>query len=181
MSESKFRLIQAGINDRQNELHRVADILARAAQHAGRRASWGKVVLIFLGAFAATKGAADQIAGKDSLATIVIYTVAGLLIATIAGLEAAFKLDSRSTELKLLAADCQSTLRKIDSQWQKEIGTSEDTGERIAAARRLLDAQDAKLEDIQVRAARLQINVTQEVRELDSVEIPTPPSRPYSA
>jgi hypothetical protein len=165
MDEYRLRMIQGSISERQQELHKAADILARAAKQVGKRSAFAKVVLITLGAFSATKGAADQIMGGTSKLNIVSYTIAGLLVAAIAGLEAAFKFESRSTELKLLAASCQSTIRQIDSQWQKEIGTV-SAEEKLAAARKLLDVQDMKLGDIQEKAARIGVNITLEIREL---------------
>ena len=87
------------------------------------------------------------------------------MVATLAGLEVAFKFESRSAELKVLAATCQSTIRQVDSQWQKEIGTAY-LDEQTEAARKLLDLQDAKLAEIQEKTARLGVNITLEIREL---------------
>ena len=87
------------------------------------------------------------------------------MVATVAGLEAAFKFESKSAELKVLAATCQSTVRQVDSQWQKEIGTAY-LDEQIEAARKLLDLQDTKLAEIQEKTARLGVNITLEIREL---------------
>jgi hypothetical protein len=172
MSDYQMRMIQGSIGARQQELHNAADILAKAASEVDRRAAIAKVVLIFLGAFAATKGATDQIVGASNIINIITYTVAGLLVATIAGLEAAFKFETRATELKVLAASCQATIRQVDSQWQKEIGTAASTDEKLSAARRLLDVQDTKLADIQEKAARNGVNITLEIRELYREETP---------
>ena len=171
MCEYQVRMIQGSISERQQELHKAADILAKAAREVGKRSAITKVILISLGAFSATKGATDQIIGASNKLNIIIYTVAGLLVATIAGLEAAFKFESRSTELKLLAASCQSTIRQVDSQWQKEIGTV-SADEKLAAARRLLDVQDTKLGDIQEKAARIGVSITLEIRELYAEDTP---------
>jgi hypothetical protein len=173
MSEQHMDMLQGSITQRQYELHKIADILARAAHKESKHASIAKVLLIFLGAFTATKGASDQIFSAANILNIMIYTIAGLLVATIAGLEAAFKFESRSAELKVLAATCQSIIRQVDSQWQKEIGTAY-LGEQIEAARKLIDLQDAKLAEIQEKTARLGVNITLEIRELyrDSGEKP---------
>jgi hypothetical protein len=111
--------LQRGINDRQKELHHAADILASSAQRQRRLSTISKVVIIILGAIAATSGAATQIAGEKSVLVTVFYTVIGLLIAAIGGIEAAFKFGDRGAELTSLASVCQSTLREIDSRWKK--------------------------------------------------------------
>ncbi len=158
-------LLKNGIYERQSELHNLAKILSESAQRLGRIGSIGRVAVIVLGAFVATQGVAETLAGRTNPAILVIYATSGLMIAALSGLEAAFKTESRSAELKLLAATCQSTIWKTDSEWQKSIGSglAEDP---VMAARSLLDAQDQVLGDIHTRAAQLGINVTREVREL---------------
>ena len=165
MGEQHMEMLQGSITQRQYELHKIADILAKVAHKESKRAATSKVLLIFLGAFTATKGASDQVFGAANSINVIIYTIAGLLVATIAGLEVAFKFESRSAELKVLAATCQSTIRQVDSQWQKEIGTAY-LDEQTEAARKLLDLQDAKLAEIQEKTARLGVNITLEIREL---------------
>jgi len=64
-----------------------------------------------------------------------------------------------------LAATCQSTIWKTDSEWQKSIGSGLAENPTLAA-RNLLDTQDQVLADIHIRAAQLGINITHEVREL---------------
>lgn len=168
-----FAGLQRAIQERQKELHDVADLLADAAASARRTSSIARVVIVVLGAAAATNGAATQVVGNDT-AVIVIYTLIGLIIAAVGGLEAAFKMGERAVGLVVLAANCQSTVREIDSRWQISVGGA-DGRERSAAARDLLGLQDERLKDVQDQAARLGVNIAQEVREL-SVG-----SRPYAA
>jgi hypothetical protein len=158
--------LQRGISDRQKELHHAADILASSAQQLRRRSAVSKVIIIVLGAIAATSGTAAQIAGANSASVTVFYAAVGLVIAAVAGIEAAFKLGDRGIELTLLAAVCQSTLREIDSDWKKEVGPANGI-ERISAQQRLLDIQDQKLNDVQERAARLSVNIALKLRELE--------------
>jgi hypothetical protein len=158
--------LQHGINDRQRELHSAADIIAASAQHQRRSSAISKVVIIILGAIAATSGAATQIAGQKSVSVTVFYTVIGLLIAAVGGIEAAFKFGDRGAELTILAAACQSALREIDSRWKKEVGPA--TGpNRASAQQSLLDIQDQKLNEIQERAAKLNVNIALKLRELE--------------
>ena|SRR5579859_3953875 len=162
---SRFDDLQGSINDRQQELHNVTAILAAVATRRARWAAVSRVILIALGAFAATKSTADQLLGTGSHISTVIYTVAGLIIATVAGLEAAFKNEITAAELRILAAAGQSTVRQVDSRWQQDIGGAEGT-ERDAAALRLIELQDAKLTELQEKTAKLGVNIALEVRQL---------------
>jgi hypothetical protein len=158
--------LQRGINDRQKELHHAADILATSAQRQRRLSAISKVIIIILGAIAATSGAATQIAGEKSVPVTVFYTVIGLVIAATGGIEAAFKFGERGAELTALASVCQSTLREVDSRWKKEVGPAVEP-RRTEAQKELLDIQDQKLTDIQERAAKLNVNIALQLRELE--------------
>lgn len=160
-----FERVQAGINDRQQELQSMTDVLASEAQRVARLATVSKVVLIFLGALVATRETANQILGSSSVGAAVFYAVVGVGVAVLAGLEAAFKWESRGADLKTLGAACQATVRSVDSQWHKEVGPAEGA-DRVRAALALLEVQDARLTDVQARAAELGVNITLEVREL---------------
>jgi hypothetical protein len=157
--------LQGSINDRQRELHSVTAILADVAARRARWATASKVIVIALGAFAATKSAADQLLGTTSHIAVVTYTLAGLVIATVAGLEAAFKNEATAAELRILAAAGQSTVRQVDSLWQRDIGGVAGQ-ERVEAALKLIELQDAKLAELQEKTARLGVNITLEVRQL---------------
>jgi hypothetical protein len=172
--DDQFDHVQGSINVRQEELHKAADILAGAAAVSSRRSAAAKVGIVVLGAVAATNGAATQLAGGPASWVIVLYTLVGLAIAAIGGLEAAFKVNERAIDLTLLAATCQSTVRDIDSRWQTDVGPAEGE-QRVLAAQQLLEMQDQKLADVQERAARLGVNIVWQVRQLYGS------SRPYAA
>ena len=108
-------LLKDGIYERQKELHNLAQVLSESAQKLGWTGSVGRVAVIVLGAFVATQGVAESIVGSANRTVLVLYAACGLIIAAISGLEAASKTESRSAELKLLAATCQSTIWKTDS------------------------------------------------------------------
>jgi hypothetical protein len=164
-SGSGISLLKNGIYERQMELHNLADVLSEHAQKLGKTGGIGRVLIIILGAFVATQGVSETIFESENHAALITYTICGLLIAALSGIEAAFKTESRSAELKLLAATCQSTIWKTDSEWQKSIGSGLAENPTLAA-RNLLDTQDQVLADIHIRAAQLGINITHEVREL---------------
>lgn len=122
MSNDRMGEIQGSINDRQLELHGVTDILANKAGQLARVTLVSKVILILLGAVVATRETANQIISAESGAIIALYTLLGLVIAVVAGLEAAFKWETRSAELRVLATACRSTVRTVDTRWQREVG-----------------------------------------------------------
>jgi HEAT repeat protein len=179
--EDQMRMLQGSISARQEELHNVTDTLAAAAHRVGQRAIASRVALVFLGALVATRETANQIFGGDTLGVVVLFTLAGLVIAVIAGLEAAFKWENNAAELRTLAATCQSTLRQVDSQWQKQIGTAPSDERRIDAARQLLDVQDSKLAEVQQQAARFGVNITLAVRDGIELDSDRAPRRQYLA
>ena len=168
-----IRSLQHGIQERQEELHRIAELLARSARVAGRRAASAKVIIIVLGAFVATNGVATNLWGEQSVAVIITYTLAGLFIAAISGLEAAFKVETRAAGLRALAAYCQTTIWQTDTEWRKSVGSPDlmsgdfvNEQARLNSARTLLDRQDQVLGEVQSKAAELGMNITFEVRQL---------------
>ncbi len=161
----RFGEIQNGISERQSELQGVTNILAAKAQKIVKISAAAKVIIILLGAIVATRETANLWAGENNLPVSIIYTVLGVTIAVVAGLEAAFKWERRAAELRILAATCQSTVRQVDSQWQKEVGPAAGA-EREAAAIKLMELQDDKLTEVQSKAAELGVNITLEIREI---------------
>lgn len=174
-----LRTLQTGIQERQQELHRIAELLGKAAHMAGQRAALSKVLTIVLGAVVATQGVAAKIWGDGNTAIVIIFTLIGLCIAAISGLEAAFKTESRASGLRSLATRCQVTIFQIDTQWRKLVGWYEEVGGdvrfeegRIKAAQTLLDMQDQMLSDVQSKATELGINPAYEVRQLYGEDMP---------
>ncbi len=164
---SKIDMLQEGISARQEELKNVADILAKAAQKLRRYAGWIRILLIILGALAATQGAWDTTFGVMSKAYVSLtFTILGVLIATLAGIEAAFKFEAKGAELNLLAASCHSTVRKTDAAWYKLVGIVATPEEQISGAIALIELQDTKLSEIQEKAATSGVNITLEIRSL---------------
>lgn len=159
-------MLQEGISTRQSELKNVADILARAAQKNMRIAAWVRVMLISLGAFAATQSAWEQAFTGYKENAFIIFTLLGVVIAVLAGLEAAFKFEAKGTELNLLAASCQSTVRRTDSTWYKQVGIAPNPNDRVTGAMQLIELQDTKLSEIQEKAAAIGVNITLEVRKI---------------
>jgi hypothetical protein len=186
-SGSKVQMLQEGITARQLELQRVADVLAKAAQKFKRYAAWTRIVLIFLGACSVTQSTWDNLLGPSRYSTWV-FTVMGILITTLAGIEAAFKFEGKGSALSLLAASCHSSVRKTDATWYRQVGIAESVTEKINGAMALIELQDLKLSEIQEKAAGSGVNITLEIRRLHYTEdegvrtdTPSPMDRPYTA
>ncbi|GCE03965.1 hypothetical protein [Dictyobacter aurantiacus] len=120
-----------------------------------------KVLTIFFGAFIVTKEVANQILGSSNIGNIIIYAAIGLLIATLTGLDTAFKWEKKSIELGALVAVCRATTRKTASDLAKisEIATSQENDSRNKA-NKILDTLDNALVDVQTKAAALGIDTT---------------------
>lgn len=145
-----------------NQLSIAEIALAADAERNSLLSASEKVVLIFLGAFVATKEVASQLFGASNVASMVIYTLAGVLVSVIAGLDAAFKWAQSSADLKSLAASCQISRIDAQSALQKALAIKGDD-DRQAALEKLVDTLTKSLEDIYGKATALGINIVLEI------------------
>lgn len=163
------------------DFHEVETVVAGNAERMYNFAASLKVLLIFPGAFTATKEVASQLIGASNAVNTIVYTMVGLLVAVTAGLEAAFKWESRSTELKILTANCYKntllveTLRLKIAELEDEEQILQNGNhilnddelkaeqEKRYPLEKLLDDLEAALSQIQQRAAELGINVSYEI------------------
>ena len=67
--------LQSGIERRQQELHNVAEIIARKANTLSTIANCTKSATVLLGAIAATKGVADSILGAEHIANLIAFNL----------------------------------------------------------------------------------------------------------
>jgi len=147
--------IISSINGHRYELEDIATKLAKFAQ------VYTKVLVILLGAFIATREIANQILGASNTVNIIIYAAVGLLIATVTGLEAAFKWEGRSAELRTLVTTCRTTARTISTDLTKILAKKTSQGNHIEEAlTTLLESLDSTLTDIQTKASSLGIDTT---------------------
>lgn len=164
--------LQTAISVRQEELNRVATILAYNAEKFSYRWTSSKVAVIALGALAAAKGKFDKLLSADNSFNLIFFTAIGLLVAIITGLETTFKYEGKTIELKILAAECHSTARQIDTLWFQKISLAPSDTDFKTEAVQLLEIQDNKLADIQTRATKIGINLTFQIKSIlaDGVE-----------
>lgn len=161
--------LQNGIVRRQQELHDVAEFIARKGHSYSAISRTLKLITITLGAVAAAKGTADTLLGSQSHLSLLIFTLIGISISICAGIETAFKYEARGSELTLLASKCQAIVRQVDSDWRKKIGSSH-SADVSEEARELITFADDNLAKAQSEAAQLGVNVTLRVYELTGQE-----------
>lgn len=162
MSESLLEKLRQEVDERQEYFNEVLLVLEKRAANESGWAKWIRSIIIFLGALVATREVASP---PNSPWVIGFYTCVGLLIATLGGVEAAFGYQRRASELRILSAECKSYILELDCQIPL-VEASNTVEAQIEAANQLIKLQNEKLTDIQVRAARSDVNITRKVRKL---------------
>lgn len=168
MSQALLAELIEDINERQDELFAVQTTLESEARRASNFAKYLRIAIIFLGAFAATREAADSLYDSSrgsSNAVVVIYTLLGLSITVIGSISATFRPDNTAAELKILAAECNACLLMIDCQLPRKNDPA-PIEEQITAARRLINLQNEKISEIRAKAAKLGMLIDRKIRKL---------------
>jgi hypothetical protein len=168
MSTALLDELKEDINERQEELYSIQIALEAEAHRASNFAKYLRIAVIFLGAFAATREAADNLfkpsVGSHS-SVIVIYTLLGLAITVIGSISATFRPDNTAAELKILAAECNSCLLAIDCRLPRKADTS-PVERQVEAARELILLQNEKISEIRGRAAKIGTLIDRKIRRL---------------
>jgi hypothetical protein len=155
----RLAFINERIVVRHEELARAVTVLSRASDRLERRGRNLRLATIVLGAFSASQGVTvAKFGASTAIVTSLVFAASGIAIAAIAGIEAAFKFESRSTELRMLAAKCQAARFQHNSEWSYRIAIAEPS-EALDAAHDLLTVQDKALAEAQLEAARLGLNI----------------------
>ena len=170
MSDVVDRL-QRSVNTRQDELAQLVERIPAHANALQRRSHVARVVTICAGALVAARE--GLVGSSDARGITVFFSVLGIVIAGITGLEAYFKWEGRASELRSLGASARSTLRTVDSQWQLGVGAAQSDQERITTLTNIIKLLDDELHRIRESAAKLGAS-------LESTE-DTPPRELYPA
>ncbi len=99
---------------REKECDELKTIFLREAQKQNHRSIFCKSFIIIAGALVATKGVIDLIvlrldwSKEVEMMMLMIYTIIGVVVAGVAGLDAAFRFESKTTRLNYLATMCQN-------------------------------------------------------------------------
>ena len=169
MSTALLDELKEDINERQEELHSIQAALEAEARKASNVAKSLRIAVIFLGAFAATREAADRLyetgSGGSHQSVIVIYTLLGLAITVIGSISATFRPDNTAAELKILAAECNACLLAIDCQLPRKTDPS-PVGEQIGAAQKLILFQNEKISEVRQKAAKIGMLIDRKIRKL---------------
>ena len=140
-----------------NWLVSIADHLSDSAKKLNAGAIASKVLTITLGALVATNGAATEIWGTEySEAILSVYTIIGVLIAIVGGLDAAFKFEAKLEGRRLLAGEVDTKHREMNLLWETDVIAGEGD---LEIAKGILTDQIAYVEEVQKRAAELGVNL----------------------
>jgi hypothetical protein len=140
------------IISREDECKKLRLIFLKEAKKQGRKARFSKSFLIVAGALMATKGTSDLLmlklewSAKIEMLFLIIYTIIGVAVAVMAGLDAAFRFESKAARLNFLAAMCQNHNRAYMSDYLKYLGSSSD---RAIIQQRIEDLVDARNKDLE--------------------------------
>lgn len=164
MISKEERPLRTAITHRLNNLSGAYWALARKSRTYTILAAISKVLLIILGAFIA---AGDTVAGLLGPYNIPVHTIASILVAIIAGLDAAFQPARRAERQNILAMQCRNKKRQLESLLIKiDTITVDDTA--TAKELELLDNLDQYSQEFHEQAAALNVNVILELPSLSS-------------
>ncbi len=139
-------------------LREASNLLAKSAVRLTRISMIAKVTIIVLGAVAATNGTAVSLLGEENSGVVLAYTLVGLIITAVSGLDAAFRFESRASGRRLLAGEVYAKNTELLARWtQRSAPVAE--GEEQETARALLTDQVAYIAEVQSRAAELGVNL----------------------
>jgi hypothetical protein len=153
-----------------DKLEQDAANLAIRASLLSRLSKAAKATTIVLGAVIATSGTAATIWGDDSVGVLLFFTLCGVTVAAVSGLDAAFKLETRSNSRRLLAADVSAKISylrlKKNGLKAREKSRRPGDGKRLAKltgeAQKLLTELSKYIISYQKQAADAGVNLQYE-------------------
>lgn len=141
------------VRERRTDLQTTGFVLSKYAHRMSQYSSIATVAVIVLGAFVGTKAVMDRILGPASTLNVLIYAFTGLLIAVLSGLESTFKWNSKSAELRNIAAKCRRSEHAID------VGLRKIQKHDLKAATALLKQVDEELDAIECEASKIGVDL----------------------
>ncbi|MDQ1613768.1 MAG: hypothetical protein QOG00_3699 [Pyrinomonadaceae bacterium] len=170
MSASLLDELKEDINERQEELFSIQVALEAEARRLSNLAKYMRIAVIFLGAFAATRDAADGLfvsTLEPHQSVMVIYTLLALAITVIGSISATFRPDNTAAELKILAAECNANLLAIDCRLPRKADNA-PVEAQIEAAHLLILYQNEKISEVRAKAARIGMLIERKIRKLST-------------
>lgn len=144
--EQRRDSLESLVEDRMYELREAQVFLAERAQNFTRCSTLVKASVIILGALVATKETISVVVGTSNTISIVGYTLAGILIAVLTGLEATFGWGTKSGKLATLAVTCRETRQRAELD-RVQISSKENADANLALEK-LLDRLMTKLQEV---------------------------------
>lgn len=138
------------------ELDYVEKRLAKIGNRLALISGLCKTSLIIFGAVIATKEVTSQFVGKSTFITIA-YTIIGLLIAVIAGLEAAFKWEKKSGEISNIATTSRTIKRDYIFKLTEVFANTNKT-DTLNTLKEIIKSLDVKISNIQAEVSKFGVN-----------------------
>lgn len=148
-SARQARTTLAYVRERRGYFQLTGSMLARQARSMSQASALLTIAIIILGAFVSTKAVMDNLLGSTNTLNVLMYALAGGLIAVLSGLKGAFKWDSKAAELRAIAAQCRQAEHAVDIELRV---IPEDD---LAAATALLKRMDGALNKIEEEAFKI--------------------------
>ena len=160
--DPRFERILKDLRARYKELKDLHDEVVKRANRLGALGATARVLLILLGAAGTAKAVTTEMLGNSSNIDELVFAAIGILTATIAGLETAFKWERKSGELTSLATVCAATMHSMKDAWsQLMLEYPKDNPDWIShvekQAKKDFAVLDSKFVEIYTRGARLGI------------------------
>ncbi len=154
---NEFHSLESLLKDRENDYESCSQILAQVVEKNAKKGGNSKIILIILGALVAIKGVIDQLMVEFKNPTIehgvlIIFTLIGVIISVIAGLDSTFKYAEIAAGLRILSAQAQSNI--LTSQTKRAISYHlEDYQQAISALKEAINEQVKQLKTLYDQAA----------------------------
>ena len=159
MGKLKLVDFECPFEDGQDGMKNMVPALAKTAHTLSRVSGLIKVFTIALGAIAATNGVAVKLIGESSPSVIVVYTIVGVVISILAGLEAVFRFEKRASELTMLAASAEAEGFRHATRWHQTVALESDDSIRPTNAKLLLEEQTVYIATLLKSSADLGVNL----------------------
>ena len=149
---------------RQEECVAIADALDARALDLSRKATLSRVILIVLGAVVATKSAVELAmlpGAPEPVAKVVtvLFLLLGVVISVVAGMQAAFRYDTKVGELRSLSGVCRSYDKRFMANFKRDVdpGQPEVTLARLES---LIELQNEAIDGVRRQIASLGVDIS---------------------
>jgi hypothetical protein len=167
---NEFHSLESLLTNREDDYENCSEILAQEVEKNSKKGGNSKIILIVLGALVAIKGVIDQLMVEYKNATVehgvlIIFTLIGVIISIIAGLDSTFKYAEIAGGLRILSAQAQSNI--LMSQTNRAISYHlDDYQEAISALKDAINEQVKQLKSLYDQAAFFGLDLAAKANQL---------------